>query len=126
VKAWARDPATAEDFVDDIAKRVKGRVQITTDALRTYINVIEDAFGSTCDYSQLHKIYRFAGENETRYFPGKCIGCDMKAVSGNPDPKHVSTSFVERQNWTAHEHAALHPIVERLQPKTGNCAVLPR
>jgi hypothetical protein len=87
-------------FGNDVAKRVKGRVQITTDALRTYLNVIEDAFGSEVDYSQLHKIYSYPGENEVRYSPGRCIGCEMKAVTGNPDPKHVSTSFVERQNWT--------------------------
>jgi hypothetical protein len=86
--------------VNDLAKRVKGRVQITTDALRTYVNVIEDAFGSEVDYAQLHKVYRAPLENETRYSPAKCIGCEMKAVSGNPDYKHVSTSFVERQNWT--------------------------
>ena len=53
-----------------------------------------------CDYAQLHKIYRAPTENETRYSPAKCIGCEMKEVSGRPDPKHVSTSFVERQNWT--------------------------
>jgi IS1 family transposase len=103
VPSWRlgqRDLVTAKDFVQDIAKRVKGRVQITTDALRTYLNVIEDAFGSECDYSQLHKIYRLPGENEARYSPGKCIGCEMKAVSGDPDPKHVSTSFVECQNWS--------------------------
>jgi IS1 family transposase len=103
VPSWRlgqRDLATAKDFVDDIAKRVKGRVQITTDALRTYLNVIEDAFGAECDYSQLHKIYRTPAGTETRYSPGKCIGCEMKAVTGNPDPKHVSTSFVEPQNWT--------------------------
>ena len=103
VPSWRlgqRDLATAKDFVEDIAKRVNGRVQVTTDALRTYLNVIEGAFGSDVDYSQLHKIYRSPGENETRYSPGKCIGCEMKAVSGNPDPKHVSTSFVERQNWS--------------------------
>ena len=92
--------ATAKDFVNDLAQRVKGRVQVTTDALRTYVNVIEDAFGSEVDYAQLHKLYHAALENETRYSPAKCIGCDMKAVSGNPDYKHVSTSFVERQNWT--------------------------
>src|SRR5258708_10841893 len=80
--------------------RVKGRVQITTDALRTYVNVIEDAFGSEVDFAQLHKVYRSPMENETRHSPAKCIGCSTKDVSGNPDPKHVSTSFVERQNWT--------------------------
>ncbi len=46
----------------------------------------------------MQKIYGTAAENETRYSPARCIGCDMKVVSGNPDPKHVSTSFVERQN----------------------------
>jgi hypothetical protein len=51
-----------------------------------------------CDYAQLHKIYGASLENEARYSPAVCIGCDMKTVSGSPDPKHVSTSFVERQN----------------------------
>jgi len=78
----------------------KGRVQVTTDALRTYVNVIEDAFGSEGDYAQLHKVYRAPLENDTRYSPAKCIGCSTKDVSGNPDPKHISTLFVERQNWT--------------------------
>src|SRR5712664_53406 len=57
-------------------------------------------FGADVDYAQLQKIYGAAEENETRYSPAECIGCDMKVVSGNPDPKHVSTSFVERQNLT--------------------------
>ena len=103
VPSWRlgqRDLATAKDFVEDIAKRVKGRVQITTDALKTYLNVIEDAFGGDCDYAVLHKIYGAPTENETRYSPAKCIGCEMKEMNGRPDPKHVSTSFVERQNWT--------------------------
>jgi IS1 family transposase len=95
-----RDLATATDFVNDVAARVKGRVQITTDALKTYLNVIEDAFGGTADYAMLHKIYGAVNETEARYSPAVCIGCDMKTVSGVPDPKHVSTSFVERQNWT--------------------------
>jgi len=60
-------------------------VQITTNALRTYLNVIEDAFGSEVDYAMLHKVYRAPQENEARYSPAKGIGCDMKAVSGNLD-----------------------------------------
>lgn len=103
VASWRlgqRDLATATDFVEDIAKRVKGRVQITTDQLRTYLNVVEDAFGSQADFAQLHKIYRASGDPDTRYSPATCIGCEMKEVSGRPDPKHVSTSFVERQNWS--------------------------
>jgi hypothetical protein len=58
----------------------------------------------------LHKVYRAPLENEPHYSPAKCIGCDMKTVSGNPDYKPVSTSFVERQNWTgANDDAPLSP-----------------
>jgi len=88
----------AMDFMQDAASRIKGRVQITTDGHKAYLEAVEGAFGMDCDYAQLHKIYGASLENETRYSPAVCIGCDMKTVSGNPDPKHVSTSFVERQN----------------------------
>lgn len=73
---------------------------ILSQSFKTYVNVIEDAFGGQADYAQLHKIYGATEENDTRYSPARCIGCEMKEVSGRPDPKHVSTSFVERQNWT--------------------------
>jgi IS1 family transposase len=103
VPSWRlgqRDLATATDFVNDIAMRVRGRVQVTTDALRIYLNVIEDAFGSAVDFAQLHKVFRAPMENETRYSLARCIDCTTKDVMGNPDPKHISTSFVERQNRT--------------------------
>jgi hypothetical protein len=74
------------------------RVQITTDGHRAYLEAVEGAFGMDVDCAQLQKIYGAAMENHSRYSLAKCIGCDMKTVSGNPDPKHVSTSFVERQN----------------------------
>ena len=79
---------------------MKGRVQITTDALRIYLLVVEDVFGGKADYAQIHKVYQAARDGSARYSPARCIGCDMKEVSGRPDPKHVSTSFVERQNWS--------------------------
>lgn len=90
----------AMDFMKDAASRIKGRVQITTDGHKAYLEAVEDAFGMDVDYAQLHKIYGASLENETRYSPAVCIGCDMKTVTGNPDPKHVSTSYVERQNLT--------------------------
>src|SRR5205085_5529112 len=65
-----------------------------------YMDAVEDAFGADVDYAQLQKIYGAVEENDTRYSPAQCIGCDMKVVSGNPDPRHVSASFVERQNLT--------------------------
>ncbi len=95
-----RDGGWAKDFMADCASRIKNRVQITTDGHRVYLDAVEDAFGADIDYAMLQKIYGAVIENDTRYSPAKCIGCDMKVVSGNPDPKHVSTSYVERQNLT--------------------------
>ncbi|HEX8817731.1 MAG TPA: IS1 family transposase [Terriglobales bacterium] len=92
-----RDLGWAKEFMRDCASRIRNRVQITTDGHRPYLEAVEDAFGADIDYAQLQKIYGVV-ENETRYSPAKCIGCEMKVVSGNPEPKHVSTSFVERQN----------------------------
>ncbi|MGA7559211.1 MAG: IS1 family transposase [Terriglobales bacterium] len=94
----------AMDFMQDCANRIVGRVQVTTDGHRAYLEAVEGAFGMDCDYAQLQKIYGTSLENETRYSPATCIGCEMKVVSGNPDPKHVSTSYVERQNLTMRMH----------------------
>jgi IS1 family transposase len=94
----------AMDFMKDAASRINGRVQITTDGHKAYLAAVEEAFGADVDYAQLQKIYGSSLENETRYSPATCIGCEMKEVSGRPDPKHVSTSYVERQNLTMRMH----------------------
>jgi IS1 family transposase len=93
-----RSKAAAWEFIADCADRIIGRPQITTDALRHYANAIEDAFGANVDYAMLHKLYGAPLPDDSRYSPATCIGCDMKVVTGDPDPKHVSTSYVERQN----------------------------
>jgi IS1 family transposase len=96
-----RDALAASDFMADCASRIRGRVQITTDGNRVYLDAVEDAFGLDADYAMLQKIYGAPSDEEIRrYSPARCIGCDLKVVSGDPDPKHVSTSFVERQNLT--------------------------
>jgi IS1 family transposase len=95
-----RNSATALRFVVDLAVRLNSRVQITTDGLNKYVDAIATAFGGQVDYATLHKVYGFPQEYETRYSPAQCIGCEMKRMSGNPDEKHISTSYVERQNWT--------------------------
>lgn len=95
-----RDLGWARDFMTDCAERIVGHPQITTDAHKPYLKAVEEAFGGDCDYAQLHKIYGAPDEPETRYSPAVCIGAYMKVVSGMPDPKHVSTSYVERQNLT--------------------------
>lgn len=95
-----RSAGWANDFMQDCSERIVGRPQITTDAHKPYLRAVEEAFGADADYAMLHKVYGASNEPETRYSPATCIGCDMKVVSGDPDPKHVSTSFVERQNLT--------------------------
>ncbi len=95
-----RDTGWATDFMIDCAYRIVGRPQITTDAHKPYLKAVEEAFGGGADYAQLHKVYGASNEPEHRYSPATCIGCDMKTVSGVPDPAHVSTSYVERQNLT--------------------------
>lgn len=94
-----RDAGWAHEFMQDCADRIKNRVQITTDGLKAYLEAVEDAFGADIDYAVLQKLYGAPSEDEQRrYSPARWIGCDLKVVSGNPDPKHVSTSYVERQN----------------------------
>jgi hypothetical protein len=76
------------------------RVQLTTDGHKAYLSAVEDAFGSEIDYSMLVKMYGNPTGVEHHYSPPVCTGCTTLAVSGNPDPQHISTSFVERQNLT--------------------------
>jgi IS1 family transposase len=96
-----RDGGWAQDFMEDCASRIRNRVQLTTDAHKPYLKAVENAFGAEIDYAMLHKIFGAPTDEETRrYSPAKCIGSDMKTVMGDPDPAHVSTSYVERQNLT--------------------------
>jgi IS1 family transposase len=95
-----RDSATAKEFISDLAGRLANRVQLTTDGLKVYINAVIDAFGTDIDYSVLHKIYGADRPDAARYSPAQCIGCEKKSLIGKPDPDHISTSYIERQNLT--------------------------
>ena len=86
----------------DCASRLSNRVQLTTDNYTVYLSAVDDAFASEVDYAQLHKIYM--ANTTGRYSPAVCIGCKTMEVSGSPDPKHISTSYVERQNLTMRMH----------------------
>tara|TARA_R110000868_G_scaffold223900_4_gene475772 strand:+ start:1300 stop:1752 length:453 start_codon:yes stop_codon:yes gene_type:complete len=83
-----------------LADRLSSRIQLTSDGLKAYIHAVEDAFGTDVDYAQLHKIYGPAAATPGRYSPSVCLGTKSARVVGKPDPKHVNTSFVERQNLT--------------------------
>jgi len=95
-----RDSGYAIEFMDDVAKRLAHRVQLTTDGLKAYLEAVEGAFGADIDYAQLVKLYGQAPEGQRRYSPPVCIGAHKREIEGKPDRRHVSTSYVERQNLT--------------------------
>jgi hypothetical protein len=89
--------------MEDLASRLANRVQLTSDGHRPYFEAVEGAFGADIDYAMLVKIYGAPegkpGSPERRYGPAECIRCQKQRVQGEPDPKHISTSFAERQSW---------------------------
>jgi IS1 family transposase len=95
-----RDAGYAHEFMSDVAARLATRVQLTTDGHKVYIDAIEGAFGMDVDYCMLVKLYGETAESEKRYSPAKCCGTRKIIFKGDPDPQHISTSFVERQNLT--------------------------
>lgn len=96
-----RSGMTAIDLMDDLRRRLAHRVQLTTDGHAAYFEAVEGAFGGDVDYAQLIKLYGASGkEDERRYSPAECVGIKTKVVEGNPDHRHISTSYVERQNLT--------------------------
>ena len=84
--------------MNDLSERLSNRVQLTTDGHKMYLEAVEGAFGADIDYSMLHKLYGADPEPDKRYSPAKCIGVTHQPIMGDPDPDHVSTSIVERQN----------------------------
>jgi IS1 family transposase len=96
----SRDEQDATLFVDDLASRLANRVQLTSDGHNAYLYAVDAAFGGQVDYSLLVKRYGPSPEGEKRYSPPVCVGADKRPVMGKPDPKHISTSYVERQNLT--------------------------
>jgi IS1 family transposase len=105
VPSWLvgkRDAGYAAEFVNDLAGRLANRVQISTDGHRMYLEAVEGAFGTEVDYAMIIKLYNEskAKGNEKKYSPGECCGIRKTTITGDPDERHISTSYVERQNLT--------------------------
>jgi IS1 family transposase len=96
-----RSGQAAMALMDDLCSRLSNRVQLTTDGHKAYLEAVEGAFGGDVDYAQLIKLYGASPESaKGRYSPAECTGAVKHRIEGNPDRKHVSTSYVERQNLT--------------------------
>ena len=109
VPCWhvgGRDGGSAMEFIDDLASRLVGRVQITTDGLKAYVDAIDTAFGGEVGFTQLVKIYGPAPDGPRRYSPAECLGAVKTAIQGEPDMKHVSTSYAERNNLNIRMHTS--------------------
>jgi IS1 family transposase len=101
IPSWlcgSRTTETATAFMCDLAGRMRGRVQVTTDGHLMYLDAVESAFGTAVDYAMLQKIYGSSPESEKRYSPARCLGIKRAPIYGNPDMENVSTSYVERSN----------------------------
>ena len=97
----ARDGGTALDLMDDLRERTRGRFQLTTDGLGSYVEAVEGAFGGNVDYAQQVKAYSSPTREEARrYSPPVCVDTRTEIVVGDPDEKFISTSHVERHNLT--------------------------
>ena len=95
----SRDVGTATEFITDVADRIQHKVQLTTDGHKMYLDAVDDAFGPAVDYAMLVKHYgKEKGLPPGRYSPAECTGTTKRRITGNPDPRYVSTSYVERQN----------------------------
>jgi IS1 family transposase len=103
VPSWRvgpRDLATAHYFIQDLASRLTKRVQLTTDGLKVYLEAVEATFGADIDFATLTKVYGSDPEAERRYSPAKIQSSTTEVIIGEPNPKHISTSYIERQNLT--------------------------
>jgi IS1 family transposase len=95
-----RGPAEATEFMQDLAPRLRNRVQLTTDGHKPYREAVEHAFGGNVDYAMLIKEYGQDPNEERKFSPPVVLSQAVKVIEGNPDPDAISTSYVERQNLT--------------------------
>jgi IS1 family transposase len=108
IPSWfvgGRDSDAAIIFMDNLQSRLASRVQLTSDGHKAYLEAVEGAFGRDVDYAQLVKLYSPMSEGaKGHYSPAECTGAHKHRIEGNPDPKHISTSFAERSNLNVRMH----------------------
>ena len=108
IPSWfvgGRDAECASLFINDLASRLANRIQLTSDGHKAYLEAVEGAFGADVDYAMLVKLYGASPESaKGRYSPAECTGAIKMPIEGQPDHKHISTSYSERSNLTVRMH----------------------
>lgn len=99
-----RDPATAKAFLKNVASRMQNRVQLSTDGFRSYAEAVEKSFGLDVDYGQIVKVYGTLAFGERRYSTPGVLESYKTVMTGNPDERLISTSYIERLNATTRLH----------------------
>ena len=99
-----RDAVTTNRFICDLRQRISGRVQISTDGFVHYSSTIERHFGSEADYAQIVKMYGKESSDSGHYSPPQVTGVSIRKIAGKPKGRRISTSYVERNNWTIRTH----------------------
>ncbi|MGA7506508.1 MAG: hypothetical protein WA252_10135 [Candidatus Sulfotelmatobacter sp.] len=97
-----RTEETTWYFINELAERISTRIQLTTDGFVFYNRHVEDAFGAEVDFAQLVKLYGQYGQHDAdaKYSPSPIVEVISKIRLGDPDPKRICMSHVERQNLT--------------------------
>jgi IS1 family transposase len=95
-----RTMETTHSFIKDLQYRITTRFQLSTDSFKPYFNAVDTVFGTDIDYGQIHKEYREETKGEKRYSPAQIIRVIINPLIGQPSIKHISTSYIERQNLT--------------------------
>ena len=106
-KVGRRDSTTANAFMEDLASRLKNRIQLASDGFAPYFEAVEGAWGSDVDYGQIVKSYETEDSKytpERKYSPPRFVSVSKYAVTGNPDLLHQHTGHVERLNATTRLH----------------------
>lgn len=99
-KISKRNTETANAFVSDMAERMKNRVQISSDALKAYVEAVEQAFGRNVDFAQIVKAYVFEEGSDRHYSAPEIVSTNKRPVIGKPDMSRASTSYIERDFWS--------------------------
>jgi IS1 family transposase len=95
-----REEQSTDQFIFDLSRRIQGEVQLSTDGFRPYITAIQRHFGYRATHAEIIKVYSSVNPGPGRYAPPRVSGVEIHERWGTTDRSKISTSYVERNNWT--------------------------